>query len=127
MANISFRKLDSQGNVSKVFNLRQEDVSPERLSMLFRLEKESIDRSLALDTRGMPAPLNTARAVGGFGAQTQMGFAGPNSSFQRINTVCAKDKSYKKSIWRLELRGDILKIVQHIRLCYAKKQHHCQK
>ena len=106
MANISFRKLDSQGNVSKVFNLRQEDVSPERLSMLFRLEKESIylttetnevffqqdfiifaylyqeeyfvngdpintsttqlsrmttaiDRSLALDTRGMPAsPIN---------------------------------------------------------------------
>jgi hypothetical protein len=69
----------------------------------------AIDRSLALNTRVMPAPLNTAREVGGFGAQTQMGLAGPNSSFQRISTVCAKDKSYKKSIWRLELIVTFLK------------------
>ena len=81
----------------------------------------AIDRSLALDTRGMPAPLNTARAVGGFAAQTQMGFAGPSSSFQRINTVCAKDKSYKKSIWRLELRGNTLKMVQHYPIMLCEK------
>ena len=34
MTNIAFRKLESQGNVSKVFNLRQEDATVERLSML---------------------------------------------------------------------------------------------
>ena len=72
----------------------------------------AIDRSLALDTRGMPAPLNSSRAVGGFTSNTQMGFAGPSSSFQRINTVCAKDKSYKKNLFRLEFHSGRLDIVQ---------------
>jgi hypothetical protein len=39
MANIALRKLESQGNISKIFSLRQEDATPERFSMLFRLEK----------------------------------------------------------------------------------------
>ena len=50
-----------------------------------------------------------------------MGFAGTNSSLQRIKTMCAKDKSYKKSIWRLELRGDTLKIVQHYPIMLCEK------
>ena len=38
-----------------------------------------------LDTRGLPAPLNTARTVNGFASSTSIGFAGPSPSFQRTN------------------------------------------
>lgn len=166
MATKTFKKLSSSGNATQSFNFRQEDATPDRLSMLFRLVPNSIflttvsneviwqdtqakfpylyddeyfvngdpstttttqinritsavDRSYALDTRGMPAPLNSSRAVGGFASNTQMGFSGPNASFQRINTVCAKDKSYTKTISRLEMHGDRLRTVQNypIKLC----------
>ena len=81
----------------------------------------AIDRSLALDTRVMHVPLNSACSVGGFSANSQMGFAGPSSSFQRINTVCAKGKSYKKSISRLEFRAGRLQVVQNYPLTLCEK------
>jgi hypothetical protein len=73
-----------------------------------------------LDTRGMPAPLNSARAVNGFASNMAMGFAGPTPSLQRSNTV-AKDKPFKKSISLLDLKNGKLVIKQNVKLLIIKK------
>jgi len=133
------------GTLVESFNIRQEDVTPNSLSLLFRLVKDSIyltteanevifqdssrdtnfpylygeeyfvngddvinntsqvsrltnaieqsqshgqPQAQLLNTRGLPAPLNSRRTVGGLNNGFQMGFDGPSSSFERINTVC---------------------------------------
>lgn len=64
-----------------------------------------------LDTRGLPAPLNTARTVNGFASSTSIGFAGPSPSFQRTNVV-AKEKPFKKSISLLKISGNGKPIIE---------------
>ena len=42
MSHINFKKLSSAGTLVVSFNIRQEDVTPNSLSLLFRLVKDSI-------------------------------------------------------------------------------------